>query len=559
MRVSHYELYQASYGQWTLGVRFMPKDEALARARAESTWVQGRTPVILLREFTLEDSSEPEVNILYRSPGSFASIKPPDADGSISSQLTMAVLNGVIIGAVGGGVVGLATKSLGLGIFLFFALTAAACLMLFRMMVPMESMMWRNKLSNSRRKVVEAIVAAAAEDQPETSNAPSTARPESKRPWRKGAFSHASGQPPRVSVRGGSAIVSEANQPMSDADGKRRSESASDLLQKLINRQVEAMTTFTESAMGTLGRAAQTLQAFDRYGINLYVAGAAQELAWREALTAETLQSILVDLFTKQGQSADDVKVFCSRLDGALSRPRYKVMLDAGKAAMAAVISGGAIPEELALNTVLKVWSNPHDKTVAASMYAVLLTDMIGSTDATRKLGNSGAQRMLRGHNAIVRAALKECKGTEIKHTGDGILAIFDAPANAVEAGRAIQQDTLAYVQENPDLPLSLRIGVEYGEGAQDAGEYYGPVFSAIEATCDAAGGGDIAVTPLVKDKSSSSSIKYVPLTPSPTTKAFVEGMFKLVWEPKRVYNAPPLEYRQLGAHGGKLGAPSDQ
>ncbi len=559
MRVTQYELYRESYGQWTLGTRFMPKDEALARARAESTWVQGRTPVILLREFTLEDSTEPEVNVVYRSPGSFASIKPPDMDGSISGQLTMAIMNGVIIGAVGGGVVGLATKSIGLGILLFLALTAVGCLVLFRMMVPPESMMWRNKLSNSRRKVVQAIVAAAAEDQPEHSNTPANTRPENKRPWRKGAFSHPSGQPPRVSVRGGSTIVNEANPSINGLDGKRRSESASDLLQHLINRQVEAMTTFTESAMGTLGRAAQSLQAFDRYGINLYVAGAAQELAWREALTAETLQSILVDLFTKQGQSADDVKVFCSRLDGALARPRYKAMLDAGKAAMMAVLSGAAPPEEVTLSTVLRAWSNPHDKTVAASMYAVLLTDMIGSTDATRKLGNSGAQRMLRGHNAIVRAALKECKGTEIKHTGDGILAIFDAPANAVEAGRAIQQDTMSYVQENPDLPLSLRIGVEYGEGAQEAGEYFGPVFSAIEATCDAAGGGEVAVTPLVKDKSASSSIKYVPLTPSPTAKAFVEGLFKLVWEPKRVYNAPPLEYRQLGAHGGKLGTPSDQ
>jgi hypothetical protein len=104
-------------------------------------------------------------------------------------------------------------------------------------------------------------------------------------------------------------------------------------------------------------------------------------------------------------------------------------------------------------------------------------------------------------------------------------------------------------VKENPDLPLSLRIGIEYGEGAMDGGEYFGPAFTAIEATCDAAGGGDIAVTPLVKDQSAGAKADFVPLTASPTAKSFVPGLFKLLWEPKRVLKAPPLEYRNIGTN----------
>jgi adenylate cyclase len=257
----------------------------------------------------------------------------------------------------------------------------------------------------------------------------------------------------------------------------------------------------------------------------------------------------LIGVLGEHGQSAESVRSFCERLDGAADRPRFKAMLDAGRAAMSAVLDGQPLIEAVQLPSTLKTWSNPHDKTVAARRYAVLLTDMIGSTDTTRKLGNSGAQRMLRAHNAIIRTALKDCKGTEVKHTGDGILAIFDKPIDAVEAARAIQQDTFAYVKENPDLPLSLRIGIEYGDGDMDGGEYYGPAFTAIEATCDAAGGGEIAVTPVVKDQSVGANTAFTALTPSPTAKSFVAGLFKLVWEPKRVYNAPPLEYRQMGTN----------
>jgi adenylate cyclase len=546
MRVLQFELFQGGGGAWTLAARFQPRDEATAKARAEANWTQNRIPTILTQETAPEDGGESEVSVVYRSPESIAGITPPDPEADMSGGIAGAVIGGILIGIVLGLFIGMAAGSILLGLLAAVTLSALGVMVLFRMAAPPELVMWRNKPAETRHKTVAAIVAVAGEDAPRRDGSVNiTHGPTVRRKMRKGAFSHPVGEQRGMT---GGGMTSGGAQSQASREAPVPGVSAAQLLEELIAKQIGTLSTFTADALSSLGAQANALQAFDRYGINLYVAGAAQELAWREALTEATMQSILISVLTEQGQNAEAVKSFCERLDGALDRPRYKAMLDAGRAAMIATMQGLKPIDDISLPVVLKTWSNPHDKAALARKYAVLLTDLIGSTDATRKLGNAGAQRMLRAHNAIIRNALKDNRGTEVKHTGDGILAIFDKPADAVEAGRAIQQDANAYVRENPDVPLLLRIGIEYGDGSQEGGEYFGPAFSAIEATCDAAGGGDIAVTALVKDKSSGADRQFAPLTPSPTAKSFVPGLFKLLWDPKRATNIPPLEYRQLGS-----------
>ena len=50
---------------------------------------------------------------------------------------------------------------------------------------------------------------------------------------------------------------------------------------------------------------------------------------------------------------------------------------------------------------------------------------MEGSTTLTQRLGDAAAQELLRTHNTIIRDALKAHGGSEIKHTGDGVMASF--------------------------------------------------------------------------------------------------------------------------------------
>ena len=70
----------------------------------------------------------------------------------------------------------------------------------------------------------------------------------------------------------------------------------------------------------------------------------------------------------------------------------------------------------------------------------ILFTDMESSTGLTQRLGDEQAQQLVRVHNNIVRAALVSHTGSEIKHTGDGIMASFQSASRALECAIAIQR-----------------------------------------------------------------------------------------------------------------------
>ena len=71
----------------------------------------------------------------------------------------------------------------------------------------------------------------------------------------------------------------------------------------------------------------------------------------------------------------------------------------------------------------------------------ILFTDLEASTELTRRLGDEAAQKILRGHDAAVRAALGAHGGREVKHTGDGIMVSFPSPVSAVAAALQIKRD----------------------------------------------------------------------------------------------------------------------
>ena len=65
----------------------------------------------------------------------------------------------------------------------------------------------------------------------------------------------------------------------------------------------------------------------------------------------------------------------------------------------------------------------------------VLFTDIVGSTQRAAELGDRAWKELLREHDFLVRRQIERHRGQEIKSTGDGFLATFDAPARAVLCG----------------------------------------------------------------------------------------------------------------------------
>lgn len=66
---------------------------------------------------------------------------------------------------------------------------------------------------------------------------------------------------------------------------------------------------------------------------------------------------------------------------------------------------------------------------------AILFTDIVDSTRKSSALGDAKWRAMLEGHDRVTRDLIERHDGRLIKSTGDGLLAIFDAPFQGVACG----------------------------------------------------------------------------------------------------------------------------
>ena len=131
----------------------------------------------------------------------------------------------------------------------------------------------------------------------------------------------------------------------------------------------------------------------------------------------------------------------------------------------------------------------------------ILFTDMEGSTPLTQRLGDEGAQEVVRAHNAIVRRALREHGGTEIKHTGDGIMASFASATGALECAVEIQ-NAVASRKEGAETPFRVCIGLNAGEPVAEEGDLFGATVQLAARICARAEPGQVLVSNVVRELS---------------------------------------------------------
>ena len=69
----------------------------------------------------------------------------------------------------------------------------------------------------------------------------------------------------------------------------------------------------------------------------------------------------------------------------------------------------------------------------------LLFTDVVGSTEHARRLGDARWRALLEEHRAVIRAEIPRFDGIEVQTVGDGFLIRFDSPMRALECARAIR------------------------------------------------------------------------------------------------------------------------
>jgi class 3 adenylate cyclase/pimeloyl-ACP methyl ester carboxylesterase len=116
---------------------------------------------------------------------------------------------------------------------------------------------------------------------------------------------------------------------------------------------------------------------------------------------------------------------------------------------------------------------------------AVLFTDIVASTEHQARVGPREWSRLTDHHDAMVRAALLRHRGHEVKTTGDGFLATFDATGRALRCAG----DILAGAK---DIGLELRAGVHTREVEVRGDDIAGLAVTIAKRVCDLAGPGEV-------------------------------------------------------------------
>jgi class 3 adenylate cyclase len=163
----------------------------------------------------------------------------------------------------------------------------------------------------------------------------------------------------------------------------------------------------------------------------------------------------------------------------------------------------------------------PPEAAAPSGLVTIMFTDMEGSTTLTQRLGDARAQEVLRTHNTIVRDALKACGGSQIKHTGDGIMATFPAASKALECAIAIQK---AFEERNRSLsarpepvepraaseePIRVRIGLNAGEPIAEDEDLFGAAVQLAARVCSHAQPGQILAANVVRELAAGKGVMF--------------------------------------------------
>ena len=154
-----------------------------------------------------------------------------------------------------------------------------------------------------------------------------------------------------------------------------------------------------------------------------------------------------------------------------------------------------------------------------------MFTDIVGSTDRARELGDKTWRELLEAHDRTVRREIARFRGREVKALGDGFLAVFDGPARAIRCSRAI-------TEAMEPLGIQVRAGLHTGEVEGSESDIHGIAVHLAARIMDEAGAGEVVVSRTVKDLVAGSDIEF-----DDTGEHFLRGI-EQKWQLFRVKQA---------------------
>jgi class 3 adenylate cyclase len=127
------------------------------------------------------------------------------------------------------------------------------------------------------------------------------------------------------------------------------------------------------------------------------------------------------------------------------------------------------------------------------ALATVLFTDVVGSTERAREVGDRRWAELLDLHDRLARELVGQLQGRLVKSTGDGILALFDRPGRGIRCATALR-DRLR------GSGMEIRAGVHTGEVQLRGDDVGGIAVHFAARVMAAAAPGEVLVSGTVHD-----------------------------------------------------------
>ena len=173
--------------------------------------------------------------------------------------------------------------------------------------------------------------------------------------------------------------------------------------------------------------------------------------------------------------------------------------------------------------------------------FVFLMTDVVGSTALWEHFGDEMPD-VLAHHDDLVHGAVGAASGTVFKHTGDGMIAVFDNSDAAVGAA-AHALAALASADWSPLDGIRIRCSIHAGPATERDGDYFGPSLNRVARINGAAHPDQVLVSDTARQ-----------LMSQPAGVDLGEHQLRDLGHPVRLWQFddgehPPLATMQTGLH----------
>lgn len=133
-------------------------------------------------------------------------------------------------------------------------------------------------------------------------------------------------------------------------------------------------------------------------------------------------------------------------------------------------------------------------------MHSIFLFTDIESSTRSWEIDREGMSEFLRLHDEVMKQAIGSYGGSIVKHTGDGVFAVFSDPCDAVRCAVEIQRALRETGIEVDGRMLRVRMGLHCGPSEERGGDHFGPAVNLAQRIMDAANGGQVLLSGQLAD-----------------------------------------------------------